>query len=428
MSKAITALTLLLTACAGYCWVHFFDDSSEVGTAVLGAYRGRWFLCILGLSYLAFWGWVLVIFHPGRNAVFRIIAAHFGLCFILVLLEASAFFGLVNFRDLLDQDRAGTLSASNTDPRLSRVSKPLAEFSGEVPPDLVTYLGIDAEPISFHCKLDRYGLRNVGDKRDPHIFCLGDSILVAGYTPVQATVTELLQEILQEQVLNVSEVGYSPQEELIRLHGLGLDLKGRNIMQFIFEGNDLTDSAKWRIEQGQSKANRWPQTGLFKQLLMRMHSGRKAAGMRRGGVFKAKDGSKVSTYFLYDGPSVQESIGELTHLQEHLAKAKREIEAQGGEYRLVFVPTKLSVLHGLIAWNPGSTLSPPDRAKNEFSTKMKAFAREHDIPFLDLTPAMRAAAEQGELPYYPADTHLNAVGHRVMAETLAAWLQNGKDR
>jgi hypothetical protein len=56
------------------------------------------------------------------------------------------------------------------------------------------------------------------------------------------------------------------------------------------------------------------------------------------------------------------------------------------------------------------------------------FARERDIAYLDLLPALRSAAQQtGARLYVPGDPHLNTAGHRITGETLAAFFRSLTD-
>lgn len=51
---------------------------------------------------------------------------------------------------------------------------------------------------------------------------------------------------------------------------------------------------------------------------------------------------------------------------------------------------------------------------------------EIGVEFIDLTPAFREAAAQGEVLYYPYDTHWNQAGHQLAADTMATILSEKK--
>ena len=48
-----------------------------------------------------------------------------------------------------------------------------------------------------------------------------------------------------------------------------------------------------------------------------------------------------------------------------------------------------------------------------------------EIGYLDLTPALRSAARENTLVFFPDDTHWTAEGHRVVAAALAEALTIG---
>jgi lysophospholipase L1-like esterase len=50
---------------------------------------------------------------------------------------------------------------------------------------------------------------------------------------------------------------------------------------------------------------------------------------------------------------------------------------------------------------------------------VQTWARSRGVGFVDLTPALTAAASRGELVYFPDDTHWSAAGNAVVAQALA---------
>ena len=55
---------------------------------------------------------------------------------------------------------------------------------------------------------------------------------------------------------------------------------------------------------------------------------------------------------------------------------------------------------------------------------VNAFARERDIPYLDLLPAFRAhIARTNARLYRRGDSHLNEEGHRLAGDAIASWFR-----
>jgi hypothetical protein len=54
--------------------------------------------------------------------------------------------------------------------------------------------------------------------------------------------------------------------------------------------------------------------------------------------------------------------------------------------------------------------------------------RELDLPFLDLTPVLRRAEDQGQRLYWPYDSHMNAAGYDLVAHELYRWWRSSSQR
>jgi hypothetical protein len=46
-------------------------------------------------------------------------------------------------------------------------------------------------------------------------------------------------------------------------------------------------------------------------------------------------------------------------------------------------------------------------------------AQAHQVPVLDLLPALREAAERGQRLYFPVDIHWTPAGHELAARAVA---------
>ena len=61
---------------------------------------------------------------------------------------------------------------------------------------------------------------------------------------------------------------------------------------------------------------------------------------------------------------------------------------------------------------------------SEFPAALSQFCTAEGIPFVDLTEGLQSFAEQGKLPFFAKDEHLNGAGQQAMAEQLAPWVKN----
>ncbi len=400
----------------------FYDDGSEPGTAVLGGFRDREFYCVVALCDLTLCCVVLGFANFSRLLLQRLLLAHGAVGVTILGLELAARCGAIDFRAILTPDRghqAGNRGIPS-DPRLAHVGRPHAKDSGLSTPDLVAILGAKADPVPFEFATDRFGLRSPKDKDDPRILCLGDSMLVGGLVPVASLLTERLEAKLGRSVLNVAEVGYSPAEELIRLETTQLSVRERLVVQFVFEGNDLQDTARFTTRS--PGASNWPENGLVKSLARMLHRPRLRAGAVRHGEFADAADHHIDVYFLYDAAAVRGAMSAYPLLESTLREANAKITHDGGRYAIALIPMKLRVLHDLVTWPSDSALLSKEMAESPLPDALERTCRDAGIPYLDLTPALAAAARAGRLPYFAADTHLDATGHQVIADAVAPWI------
>lgn len=408
---------LVLAALAAAGWVAGAGSGEPLGTAVLGLYRDRVFAANVALTWAALVASWVAWLRPGTPALLRAIALHLGVALPVLLAEAAAFGGLVDFRARLVP---GAPQSRPADPRLRRMGEPNTHVRGRVAPDLVQILGVEAAEVPFDFRTDRYGLRNLGDKSDPAVFCLGDSVLVAALVPAAETLTEQLERGLGLPVLNVSESGYSPQEAALRLELLGLPLRGRLVLQFVFDGNDLADSSAWRAWIARRAAVDWPNVGLLKSLLGSLHRARPGAAAARLGLFRGTSGEE-SVWFLWDRSTQAAHLDEIPAVLDALAGIRARVEGERGRYAVVLVPSKLRALHEFTSFPEGSEIATPEERESALASALLAWAERERVSIFDLTPALRGEARSGRLPYFPADTHLNAHGHTVAAGALLPW-------
>lgn len=65
---------------------------------------------------------------------------------------------------------------------------------------------------------------------------------------------------------------------------------------------------------------------------------------------------------------------------------------------------------------------PPSYRIDQLVEPLRQFCTEEKLHCLDLTPALRAEAQQGKQLYFPIDIHWNAAGHVVVAQAVEDYL------
>jgi len=435
MSRRIRILAIAVGGAAvGALWVFTFDGMFDPAddirrprspTAILGGYRMRWFAVNLALTDLWICATAMLLARRRRLAMFRIAAVHLPIALVIGLLELSAFFG-VDFV-AMSEDPADY----SADERLRWSGSPNEVIVDPANPDLVHRLRLPGEQLPVDLRRDDFGLRNPRTKSDARILCLGDSFIEASLLPIDDVVTERLERALGVPVMNVGENGYSLQEELIRVETLKLDLKNRLVIQFVFEGNDVSEShvyRQWiktpapRTWPARAEPRPWPARGFLAAVTTLLQRPRHGDVQRRAGIYTVNDGTSRDVYFYYDAKDLDRWQAEVPHVLDVLSDAHASLKTEGADYAVVFLPTKLTILHPFCAWPPRSDLGDPARHSSDLRARVAERCRESGIPFADMTGPLRAAAKT-RLPFIVKDSHLNAYGHETLCEALAPWIR-----
>lgn len=106
----------------------------------------------------------------------------------------------------------------------------------------------------------------------------------------------------------------------------------------------------------------------------------------------------------------------------YIARMKSAVEGSGGRLLVVLIPTKEQVYpHYLEEVQRALEIASSDLDMRRPNRHMQDLATEFGFDFLDLLDAFRKS--EGRV-FYDFDEHMNASGHRVMADAIAAHLQH----
>jgi len=277
--------------------------------------------------------------------------------------------------------------------------------------------GLPKKAIPFHYKTDRRGYRNQHDRSEADLYLVGDSMLVAGLVPWENTVTARLEVMLSRPTMTLALIGISPQEERDIFLAANLPMTDRLILHFVFEGNDLQDSKRYRQKVSRSRAlfQRFLLPNLL-QWLKRRTLPVHALAHRHIGYIDGEPYTFMYTAENYKG--VQDEVGPICQALEDMRSV---VTRAGGTYAVVLVPDKLRVLGPLCHWPEGSDLVQHERHMSPLRDPLIRWCQSEGIPLLDLTDPLSHAATSGEIPWFATDSHLNEIGHRVMAEAIKNW-------
>jgi hypothetical protein len=395
---SLTALWLWWTAAA--------PALDGPGRQSFGLWRVRHVAVALALLWSAF---ALLVAQAGPRARTRFVVANAACVACWLLLEGIGALGLVSYPALLGTGGGQPLGGARV---------PGLDLRGRAQEDEARRWGLPRPAIEYRIQTDRHGFRNVPDRESADVYCLGDSFLVAALVPGSETLPAVLEPRLQRPVMGVALSGLGPQAECELLLDAGLPLEHRLVLHFLFEGNDLIDSAAWRRGQKTGPVP-WRSRTLLAQLLLlaQRHTQPQAAYVERHTGYIGDEAYRF--YWLRQSFDGLES--ELAPIAEALRRLRDRIRAAGGEYALVLVPTKLRVLGPFCRFPADSELADWRRHCGPMPAFLCAWGAGEGVGVIDLTEALRAACQRGEVPWFPADTHWNANGCRAAAEALAAW-------
>ncbi len=391
------------------CLFIFAEDSLKTRK-----FWGLWRVRDLVIS--SFFVWLSVAFlllSISRKSLFKFIFLNVSLGFVLILFEVIGLVGIVSYPAILRGK--GALPLGTT-------PMPNVSIEGITYPDLAGAWGIPGEPVKFTYKTNDWGFRNKPNQNQGDIILIGDSILVAGLIAYDQTLTSLVESGLNKSVVNVALISKSIQEQLDYFKETQLDLKGRKVVQFVFEGNDLVDSRRLRtvgkITKFTFSTKEKTLTNNLLLMLQRKTSMDPLARKRVGSL-------NGENYYFRHIPSFyitkEQQKEELPHIQASLEELKKMVEEKGGEFGVVFVPCKYTVFGPLVEWPEECAITDREKYKNMLREFTHNWAKESQTPLLDFTDLLIQSVKDGKPSFYKTDTHPNETGHEVMAKAMIEW-------
>ena len=285
------------------------------------------------------------------------------------------------------------------------------------------------------CQYDANGFRNAKDFRQADVVLLGDSF-VEGYDVTQeATCAKHLADRLSAEVCNLALCGYGPQQELAALKRYGVPLQPQAVVWFFYEGKDLEDIDAYEAVMGHWKDYKTEEWGyasrsFFLNVLdplafwldQRRWRPSELARRRAGRLRPEIPGNGRTLWFGGPPPPLDEQrIALLGKLQTILVAAQTACETAGAKLLVVYNPRKDRVYQGLCSFDADSEV--PHYQQSDLPERLDAWCGQQKIEYLDLTPALKAAAQRGRLVYLVDDPHWSAEGHEVVAAEVARRLE-----
>jgi lysophospholipase L1-like esterase len=349
---------------------------------------------------------------------------------------------------------------------------------GYIPPDVS-----DGVLHRFAFQTDEEGFRNTRTRDPIDIAALGDSFTDAMTLDAHDSWTSVLERTTGLTVQNYGTAGFGPQQELRVLTDFVVRHRPRVVVLAYFAGNDLFDAEAFDEFDRSNGAVQRPVPGWqIKDVVSRADTWFVVSALRAAGTwasrYQSAEAKPIETapppHAIAAGRTPVFDRGMFTArvrgqtlrwafmppylntltMSEHeltsrtgwsltkraivdMQRATREI---GAELVVMFLPFKSQIYLPLAAESmPSHDLSralhfylrdnptQPDVAvmmRNRLAQNgmLTRFCADNGIRLLDTTDALSARVGAGENVYFPDESHLNEMGHRIVADTLATFL------
>ena len=419
-----------------------------VAAAWLGRQQAPWairwttpaFAAALVGTYVAGWGIAYGRSRTRRRTVFRAMAFTVSALAGLVVLEAPAVVGTIDYsriRGALTGRWNGPEDDFVLDHELSFRRPPHARWSGWPRSNMAQVFNLPLRSTYRQTfSTDGRGFRNPTDLNHADVALVGDSYVEGAYVSDEETAAVRLHEVTGQAVVNLGVSGYGTLQELKILEKYAVPLGPHLVAWFFFEGNDFDDDQQYEnamaYERGvpappaiESRALKWREfvnrsltVNAFMQLREVLDPIVPNA-VDSIGWFRDRDGNSHRFYF-YDFYATRE-LGDYERerfeaTKAALRKGSEICRAHGVRLVVFYVPIKFRVYGDLCTFPPGSPCARwhPWDLETQFAT----FCREAGLEFVSVTDAMRRAAIAGEVVYAPEDSHWSAAGHRLVARLI----------
>jgi hypothetical protein len=312
-------------------------------------------------------------------------------------------------------------------------------------PEVDTIIKGNPEYPAWPIKTDSLGLGRAGfrdtlsGQTTPFAIVLGDSFGFGVGVAAEETWLEQLEDQTGLSFVNLSQVGASSLQEarIYARYGRSLPVK---VVFWMFFQNDLKDNlrfAQWlNPDEEVPQAVRLPNQPCSNRLhrLLKRYSlayelllyGRRTCEYSALLPAPVYQDENLNLVFCLDHDicDLQVQAHMLAHgwplTQQALQDTLAQLSQTGTTLVIIIVPSKEQVY-----WAQLQQVGhfPPDYHVDQLVEPLGRFCVSEQLHCLDLTPILRAEAQQGQQLYFPIDIHWNAAGHALVAQAVEAYLR-----
>jgi lysophospholipase L1-like esterase len=288
---------------------------------------------------------------------------------------------------------------------------------------------------------NRLGLRSdeVGPKRGFRVLLLGDSFTCGYGVPRAQTFGDLLRKRLGVEVINAGVGGFEIIHEVQYYRAQGRQLRPDLVVLATYLGNDLTNNVLWQStpdgglrrsdgrqpleEKGTPKL-----VCLLKRLVPLRRLYHALCRSLEDGRLSRPETAYLGLCALRPDDAARRNYA----LAERLLGQLRDEAAAGGARLVVLsIPPRAAVEDRWPRAYAGAGPGAPACDLWRPARELDAICRRSGIPHATMTDGLRAEWQRAGSPlYFPRDGHLNAAGHRCVAQIayplLAAAMAAGR--
>lgn len=302
-----------------------------------------------------------------------------------------------------------------------------------------TGYGIPAEPVRYVASYNEDGFRKNSSQAPYSIAVIGDSYIEFGESDAN-TFTELLKVESGLSVLNIGRGWYGPYQYLELLRRYALAVKPKYVFFAFFSGNDFNDITEyeaWRAGGQYYFYRNLDNQNVVSRFALATGDVVRYLKFRIKGLLGHETARRVDRSFLglirigsEKVPMVlprwetEVTIQQLTAINSIVSEFNSICHEHGIVPVLIYIPTATQVYGRLHSKDSNSHFiervrSAPD---NPSLQAVASLAAELDMDFINLLPVFQEKADEGNLLYYPFDTHWNLEGRRTAAAFVASYL------
>lgn len=277
------------------------------------------------------------------------------------------------------------------------------------------------------------GFRDIGTRAPFDMIAVGGSLTLCDDVPVEGCWLRKLSDVTGQSIATLGVNGYSTTAAARMLDRHGRRLRPRVVLAEVFP-NDFKDDivfAHW-LTSGTDNYWTWAAAQRGRGLLSRWLAEHSTLYQAVDGVRRSWN-RRIHSYrdehfdfvFRLDGwwlRLVRNSSGDpgWPMVRESMQQFRKVSTEMDSSLVIVIAPSKEQVYWELVRrFAPGADELDPDRP----TRAVLEYCRAEGIMVCDLTPAMRAAAANGEQLYHRISGHWNDNGGRVAGEEMARCLQ-----